>query len=869
LISNNSKTKPKSKSVIPPRRSTTHSPMSKSTIQQSSRYDYYANLIKQIDEKNEPETPQEMEKENNFLRDKMKEFSVQLSKQIENIKPGQHLKRQKEEKEQSRTIDDEIHTLNRQLENSAKMLAVIEEEYRKVTAQVANAKDPSYIYEIEKQIADVQKEAITIKKENRKLKHQAKGHGKELIKKDAINEGDDKVKAVEFQLKEISVFKKKIQKLKEEADNFEEQKQLKETKLDLTELECYKLSKEMDEYPEPDEVLVQKAKELKEKLGKLENEEINRDNIRNFHRQKIEKELEELILGSIRDREHIERLERMHAEQSIVLQKLSKQVGIEVVTKTTDSSNQNNIWNRLHSHSPIASITEGLNSEGFLYKPKTVKNKELKTIIAKKAKDNIYSDLPIYNPLLLKPNNSKVRAGNQAKLKQRNESVDFAGRNSVVGGSFHPKDAFRNQTKSTNLSMVEGHNNKRILDESEIKKNIREDKELPSVKPNLFKKPFGKGADPVKAKRNSHSSLEDIPAANTNDEEKSLASIGKMKQVSREPSLGTRRESTSISPLKSGKPRTPLKLPTKIDTEDKIQPITTFAQRNPESRQRESLSLPQSKSTAVKGLPSLKDENFKPKYIPTQDTPSEGLKLPVVDINSKSTTESKMIPSNPRDQSTGDRNKNVTPVAPKQDDSQEYVFGNMDRMNRARRGGPSLGGGVSNEIGSNLVRKASKGPNRYTQDVDDLFPTNLPEVKDNVGKKNLRGARNNWEDNLGEVQLGSDVLDGKESRRDRTHLFKKESEGQGANDDLFVPRNEKKGGKLSLGREDDFSFGGLNRLTNKTPGLQGNKDIKEDDLGFEGKKIKRMRMGDEGKKKANHAQKAAEGGNDFFGDFDM
>ena len=63
---------------------------------------------------------------------------------------------------------------------------------------------------------------------------------------------------------------------------------------------------------------------------------------------------------------------------------------------------------------------------------------------------------------------------------------------------------------------------------------------------------------------------------------------------------------------------------------------------------------------------------------------------------------------------------------------------------------------------------------------------------------------------------------------------------------LFVPRNEKKTNKLNTGK-DDFSFGDLNRLGNKTPGL--NLESKnEDDSEFEANKIKRMSIeGDKSK----------------------
>ena len=749
----------------------------------------------------------------------MKEFSSQLSKQIKYIKPGQHLKRQKEEKAQKRTIDDEIQHINRQLENGAKMLAVIEEEHRKVTSLIANAKDPSYIYEVEKQISDVQKQTEAVKKENRKLKHEAKGHGKELAQREAVYETDDKVKAVEFQLKEIAVTKAKLKKLKEEMSAFKQVKKVKEERLENAEYEYCRLVEEREEYPIPEENLVRKFQELKKKLENLEEEDRYREKTRDFQRQQMEQALEELILMSIRDKEHMQRLDKMFAEQLVVIQKLSKEAGVEVALKTVHSSHQNNVWSRLHSHSPISSITEGINSEGFTTttNSKTTKNKELKAIVMNKAKNNIYKDLPIYHPVALKPvNSTKARAGIQTKLKSRTDSVDFDGRNSsVVGGSFNVKDPVRNQPKSTNLSMIEGQNNKRILDESpqKNKNNKREDSELPSLKPNLFKKQAGGAA----ARRNSsNGSLEDIKADTT---VKTPENVDKEEIPITKPQV-SRRESTSISPLKSDKPRTPLKLPSKIDTEDKLQPITSFGQKGPESRPRESLSLPQSKSTAIKGLPLLKDENFKPKYIPTQETPSEGLRLPVVDINSKSTAESKSI-------STGKVNEHKNPVISKKEDSQEFVFNNMDRRNKARRGGPSISG--HNEDPAKRLPKA--------QDLDELFPTNLPEVRDKKIEKKIQGGGKGWQDNLAEVSLGSGVLDQKESKRDRSHLLKKESEKDPLEDDLFVPRNERKTNKLNIG-EDDFSFGGLNRLGNKTPGLN-----LESDSGLEANKIKRMRIG--------------------------
>ena len=448
----------------------------------------------------------EIEKENEKIREYLKELNSELSKVVEhtsiaNLAPKKHVEFK------YKSLEEKHKIISRELNNNEKILETTYEEYQKLKNRLNTIKSPEYVIDLEEKIAETQKKIEQIKRTNLKLNLQSVASGKDLH--DIENDGmPATIKEANDKATELAILKRKIEKLIEKNEKLELEREkktedyerVKEKYEKLTAIaEALKLGNDNSKRIERYNTLKKQVDIMEEAVKNTENK--NQKYMDNY----LFRELEELMIAQERDREHIKKLEEMIEQQKQALKEIIEKEGLkdkndkltrEVVRKielSLEAANTN-----LPSDVSIIGLNSAKNKDA---------KKPSKPPLAKDAKKDIYEGLPLFSPSKLKKEEAP-----QKKILIRKTEL-FAERKSPKHGEkeyresspsvekrenkFGFKSEKRTEKEDTSVGKL---TSRKTPDQKERPREVEQEKPKEEVnpafsKPNLFKKPFGRKAD--------------------------------------------------------------------------------------------------------------------------------------------------------------------------------------------------------------------------------------------------------------------------------------------------------------------------------------------------------------------------------------
>jgi len=485
-------------------RKSIHSTPPKHNFSQISHVGYYDRFREILESDIHGKTMKELEIENNKIRDNMKDLNEQLTKIIERTKVSNFAPKKVEFREKN--YDDKIRTTLKEIENNQKILELTATDYTSTKDRLDQIKDPGYLLDLEEKIQKAKTETETTRKTNKTLGLVNGNVGRDL---DGIDKADGvapMIQEANNKARELAVLQRKLKKLQDQNEKFDEENDTKSSKLNKVKSEYKKIQAEADRYnikTEDSKLAVQynnlrkEAKNLEEivRLATNKNEK--------FLKSQVERAIEELILSNMKQTENIDRLDTMIEEQKEVLKKM--------IEKEEEKNDKN-------TKDIIAKIKTSLDAPTSLEEePETMQKGQTKSVSnlatkpgAKKPKNNLYSDLPLYkagdknvkvDSLLNKKDIAKKEV-NALRERVRNgeenvRSQTPKAQNDVKGFAAKPKENSKPNLKSNkshdevDKSFQQAEQQKLLEVKSEEKKKPAESEISlkPSfTKPNLFKK---------------------------------------------------------------------------------------------------------------------------------------------------------------------------------------------------------------------------------------------------------------------------------------------------------------------------------------------------------------------------------------------
>ena len=335
----------------------------------------------------------DLEIENNRIRDHLKDLNDQLSKIIERAKVANLVPKRVEFR--NKNDDDKLRTTLKEIANNEKILDFTVTDYNAIKSRLDQIKDPAYTFDIEEKISDTKSKISDNKRAIKGLKLNTGSVGRDLDDIDKADGIAPIIQEANTKGKELAALRKKLQKVREMNNNFDDEKETKNTKLDTVseqyrslqvKAEAYKVFSEETKYAARYQELKTQAKNIEEHIR------ISTNNNEKYLKNQLERNIEELYISKAKETEALERLENMVEEQRAVLKDMlenedyrTDRATMEIINKIKISLDENN---KLTLQRPSFSVlSDQPRSKGV--KPPLSH--------AKKPQD-MYSGLPLYSP---------------------------------------------------------------------------------------------------------------------------------------------------------------------------------------------------------------------------------------------------------------------------------------------------------------------------------------------------------------------------------------------------------------------------------------------------------------------------------------
>ena len=464
----------------------------------------------------------DIEIENNKIRDHLKDLNDQLSKIIERAKVANLVPKRVEFR--LKNDEDKLRTTLKEISNNEKILDFTVTEYNSIKTRLDQIKDPGYTFDIEEKIADTKSKLSDNKRAIKGLKLNTGNVGRDLDDIDKADGVAPMIQEANTKGKELAALRRKLQKVREMNNNFDEEKETKNTKLETVNeqyrslqvrAEAYKVFTEESKYATRYQELKTQAKNLEEHIR------ISTNNNEKYLKNQLERNIEELYINKAKETEALERLENMIEEQRVVLKEMlenedyrTDRATMDIINKIKISLDENN---KLTLERPSFSVMSD--------QPKS-KGTKPPLSLAKKPQD-VYSGLPLYSPpnvkvdsllkkkdIIKKEMNAlreQAREENQRSLtpeprKQKLDSEGSSPKPNIVPKSkknwkadveeepvSEPQQAQQERNRDSDVKLPE----KKKADDDENEGGLS----LPAAfsKPNLFKKSGAKPEPELKA----------------------------------------------------------------------------------------------------------------------------------------------------------------------------------------------------------------------------------------------------------------------------------------------------------------------------------------------------------------------------------
>jgi len=159
----------------------------------------------------------EIEAENYALRKALKDMNEELQRAIEKVKMVDLVGKRQEFRDKN--PEDKLRTIIRELANNEQIIAINEEEARKVEARIEGIKDGDYLYKVQQEIRDIKKQTEKIHKENKKLEIKNDETGKNLDILENVKGNPSSVEEIHAKQDELMSLKEKNNRVKEKKTN--------------------------------------------------------------------------------------------------------------------------------------------------------------------------------------------------------------------------------------------------------------------------------------------------------------------------------------------------------------------------------------------------------------------------------------------------------------------------------------------------------------------------------------------------------------------------------------------------------------------------------------------------------------------------
>ena len=329
-------------------------------------------------------------------------MNEELQRAIEKVKMVDLVGKRQEFRDKN--PEDKLRTIIRELANNEQIIAINEEEARKVEARIEGIKDGDYLYKVQQEIRDIKKQTEKIHKENKKLEIKNDETGKNLDILENVKGNPSSVEEIHAKQDELMSLKEKIIELKKKNQSKLEEKELKQEKEKKFTEELKKLGKRVQPHSEIPQhmekaylqhsILSKQVKILENQLNYTENKN------KKFLITQKERELEELYLNNQKERSHFQRLDDIISEQVVALRNIA-QLEVRTSNKTVQEivrSMKSNLDREekkreitAQSHEEVANEIDKDYQALSLRKEKNLK-------IGLKVKGEMYSGLPLYSP---------------------------------------------------------------------------------------------------------------------------------------------------------------------------------------------------------------------------------------------------------------------------------------------------------------------------------------------------------------------------------------------------------------------------------------------------------------------------------------
>lgn len=351
----------------------------------------------------------DVETENMLLRNALKDMNENLQQRVERVKQSDFIPKRPEFK--NKDVDEQMRTLLKELENNAKLLAINEEEYRRLDSKVQQVSDPNYYYDLDKNVRDIYRQVEEVRRDNKKLYITSSATGKNLDRIENITGIPVIMEEALDKEKEIIILKHKVTDLKAKNEIFKEEKHQKVIKNKKLTEQIKQLNQGHYVDDEAERLEIQ-YKYLQRKLKAAEEDvKLTKNKQKKFMDTQKGRELEEIFSQHLKDRELFETLDNMIAEQVGVMREmvknqsgsrnrviediisnltinLDREAGARERTAQSFEESKNGVDKTYKSMSPSKgkfSSTQGLGIKGQIYEglplfsPETTKSKLIKT----------------------------------------------------------------------------------------------------------------------------------------------------------------------------------------------------------------------------------------------------------------------------------------------------------------------------------------------------------------------------------------------------------------------------------------------------------------------------------------------------------
>lgn len=348
----------------------------------------------------------ELEKENQKLRQSFKDLNKQLQDELEKVKvvdfPG------KKVEFRDKSPEDKAKTIDREMINNEKILAINQEEYRKCQARFEVVKDLNYVSNIQKKIDDIKKQIIEIKKTNKQVELTNNNAGKNLDNIENVKGVPGNIENAMDKEKEVLKFRQKLEAVKAKNAALMEQKEQNMDRIRKLNEDQKRLQNGIPGYTAPnskDETIAKKRETCLKQIKALqEGIKVAEHNNKKFLANNVEKDIEDLLMTNLKQVEHLEKLEGIIKEQSNALQEMMDDQIARDMKSSRDLANSDNFDDDEHR-----GRTNSAELPAAALRTKDKAMTQSKDLGA--GTDNMYMGLPLYSPNMQKivPGSTKGR----------------------------------------------------------------------------------------------------------------------------------------------------------------------------------------------------------------------------------------------------------------------------------------------------------------------------------------------------------------------------------------------------------------------------------------------------------------------------